>query len=112
MPDLPRGIWNRLLEILSDQAALIGQLVIILVLAWLAWRFSSASIHGLVRALVDRETATGTGGELSAGEAQKRIETIDSLAKRTVRILILLIAGATILETFRISVLPAIAGFG
>ena len=112
MPDLPPGIWNRFLQLLSEQAALIGQLLVILIVAWLAWRFSSASIHRVVRALVDRETAAGTGRELSEVEAQKRIETIDSLATRTVRLLIILIAGATILETFRISVLPAIAGFG
>ena len=112
MPDLPPGIWNRFLQLLSEQAALIGQLLVILIVSWLAWRFSSASIHRVVRALVDRETAPGTGRELSTLEAQKRIETIDSLATRTVRLAIILIAGATILETFRISVLPAIAGFG
>jgi small conductance mechanosensitive channel len=108
----PGGIVDRLADLLVDQAGLIGQLLLIVIVAYLAWRVSSASIHRIVRALVERERTEGTGRELTAPEAQKRYETIDSLATRTVRILIVLIAGATILETFRISVLPAIAGFG
>jgi small conductance mechanosensitive channel len=112
MPDLVPGLWNRLLRLLSEQAALIGQLLVILIVAYLAWRFSSASIHRIVRAIAEREAVDGTGRAVTAVEAQKRFETIDSLATRTVRLLIVLIAGATVLEAFRISVLPAIAGFG
>jgi small conductance mechanosensitive channel len=112
MPDLAPDLWNRLLRLLSEQAGLIGQLLVILVVAYLAWRFSSASIHRIVRAIADREAADGTGRSLTAVESRKRFETIDSLATRTVRLLIVLIAGATVLEAFRISVLPAIAGFG
>ena len=108
----PGGIVDRLADLLVDQAGLIGQLLLIVIIAYMAWRASSASIHRIVRALVDRERTEGTGRELTAPEAQQRYETIDSLATRTVRILIVLIAGATILEAFRISVLPAIAGFG
>jgi small conductance mechanosensitive channel len=112
MPDLPPGIWNRLVSAVADQAALIGQLLVILVVAFVAWRFGTASIHRLVRAVAEREAAEGTARELNGVEIRKRYETIDSLATRTLRLLIILIAGATILETFRISVLPAIAGFG
>jgi small conductance mechanosensitive channel len=112
VPELPPGIWNRFLNLLADQAALIGQLLVILIVAVLAWRFGTASIHRVVRAVAAREAAEGAGRALTAVEVQKRYETIDSLATRTLRLVILLVAGATILEAFRISVLPAIAGFG
>jgi small-conductance mechanosensitive channel len=112
MPDFAAKPWSRLVEILAEQAGLIGQLLVILVVAWLAIRLSAASIHRVVRALVDREAAAGTARELSAIEAQKRIETIDALVTRVVRLLIILIAGATMLEALRISVAPAIAGLG
>lgn len=112
MPDFTSRPWSRIVEILADQAGLIGQLLVIVVVAWLAIRLSAASIHRIVRAVVDRESATGTGRELAAGEVQKRVDTIDTLATRIVRLLIILIAFATALETFRISVAPAIAGLG
>ena len=112
MPDFAAKPWSRLIEILAEQAGLIGQLLVILLVAWLAIRVSAASIHRLVRALVDREASGGTTRELSAIEAQKRIDTIDGLVTRTVRLLIILIAGATMLESLRISVAPAIAGLG
>jgi small conductance mechanosensitive channel len=112
MPDLPPGIWNRLVNLIVDQGALIGQLLVILIVAVLAWRFGAASIHRVMRAVAAREAAEGAGRDLTAIEVQKRYETIDSLATRTLRLVILLVAGATILEAFRISVLPAIAGFG
>ncbi len=112
MPDFAAKPWSRLIEILAEQAGLIGQLFVILVIAWVAIRLSAASIHRVVRALVDRETATGATRELSAIEAQKRIDTIDALVTRIIRLLIILIAGATMLESLRISVAPAIAGLG
>jgi small conductance mechanosensitive channel len=112
MPDFASRPWSRIVEILADQAGLIGQLLIIVVIAWLALRLSAASIHRIVRAVVDREATTGTGRELSAMEVEKRVDTIDTLATRIIRLLILLIAAATVLETFRISVAPAIAGLG
>jgi small conductance mechanosensitive channel len=112
MPDFSARPWSRLIEILSDQAALIGQIIVIVLVAWVAIRLSNASIHRIVRALVDRETTVGTARELTAVEAQKRTDTIDTLVTRIVRLLIILIAMATILEAFRISVAPAIAGLG
>jgi small conductance mechanosensitive channel len=112
VPDFAARPWSQIVEIVAAQAPLIGQLLVIVVVAWAALRISSASIHRIARTVVERESASGPGRQLTDGEVRKRYETIDILATRLVRLLILLIAGATVLETFRISVAPAIAGFG
>ena len=112
MPDFTTQPWRGLAEFVGDQAPLVGQLVVIVLAAWLTVRLADAGIRRLVRPLVDRESAAGTPRELSAIEAQKRADTIEALATRTLRLVVVLIAGAMALESFRISVAPAIAGFG
>lgn len=112
MPDFAKRPWSELIDLIAGQGVLIGQLLVIITVAWVALRLSAASIHRIVRAVVDREAAMGTARDLSASEALKRVVTIDTLVTRIVRLLIILIALATALETLRISVAPAIAGLG
>ena len=53
-------------------------IVVALLVAWLAGIF----VHGIVKALLDREATEGTAQELSAVELKKRMETLDS-SRRT-----------------------------
>jgi len=111
MPDFSKKPWSTVIDVLAEQAALIGQLLVIIV-AVIALRLSAASIHRIVKAVLDRESTMGSARELTALEVQQRIDTVDGLVSRVVRLLIVLIAVGTILETLRISVAPAIAGLG
>ena len=79
-----------------------------LLVAWLAGIF----VHGIVRALLDREATEGTAQELSAVELKKRMETIDSLATNVLRFFIVIIAALMIMGTLGLDIGPAVAGLG
>ena len=51
----------------------------IVVVAIVALRVSTLLVHGIVKALLDREATEGTAQELSAIEVQKRMDTLDEL---------------------------------
>ena len=59
-------------------------IVVAIVAAWLAGWF----VHGVVKALLDREATEGTAQELSAVELKKRMDTIDQLATAVIRFFI------------------------
>ena len=64
-------------EILTVGAIIVGALVA----AWLARIF----VHGIVKALLDREATEGTAQELSAVELRKRMERSTTLARTSSR---------------------------
>src|SRR3954465_14954534 len=85
---------------------------LILAVAGLAIRAASVFVHGVVKALLDREASEGTAQELSAVELKKRMDTIDTLGSNSVEFLIVVIAGLMVLGQLGLNIGPAIAGLG
>jgi len=109
MPDLGSPPWSTLAEILRSHAvsiALIVAVAIVLV------RASRLFVHGIFKALLDREATEGTAQELSAVELTKRMDTLDGLAGNVIRFFIIVIAGLMVLRSFDLDIGPAIAGLG
>src|SRR5262245_43010338 len=112
MPDFAKPPWSDILAWLRGDGAIVLQIVLIVAFALLAIRLSTLAVHGIVKALLDREASEGTAQELSAVELQKRMATLDTLGANVVRTFIVIIAGVTILGTLDIDIGPAIAGLG
>ena len=87
-------------------------IVLIVVVAFVLLRASRLFVHGIVKALLDREATEGTAQELSAVELGKRMDTLDDLADNVIRFFIVVIAGLMILRSFDLDIGPAIAGLG
>ena len=88
------------------------RILVIVVVAWIAYRLSRVLVRGIVKALLDREATEGTAQELSAIEVQKRMDTLDELGANVVRSFVVLIAGVMVLSALDLDVGPAIAGLG
>jgi len=71
-------------EILPVAAIIVGALLA----CWLARIF----VHGIVKALLDREATEGTAQELSAVELRKRMDTLDDLGAHVIQGFIVAIA--------------------
>jgi small-conductance mechanosensitive channel len=69
-------------------------------------------VHGIVKALLDREAAEGTAQELSAVELQKRMDTIESLGARVLQAFVIAVVALMVLSSVDIDIGPAIAGLG
>jgi small conductance mechanosensitive channel len=91
---------------------LIGQLLIIVVAAVLALRFSRLGVKAIISALLDREVTEGTAQELSAIEVTKRKATLQGLATTLLRMVIVAIAFLMSLQAFHLDITPALAGLG
>jgi small conductance mechanosensitive channel len=87
-------------------------ILLILVVAFLALRFARLAIHGIIKALLDREAIEGTSQELSAIEVRKRMDTLDHLGGNVVGFLVFVIAALMILHEFGLDIGPAVAGLG
>jgi moderate conductance mechanosensitive channel len=109
MPDLRDPPWSTVLEILRDNAL---PVLLVIVVAVVLLRASRLFVHGIVKALMDRESTEGTAQELSAVELKKRMDTLDSLGGNVIRFFIVVIAGLMILRSFGLDIGPAIAGLG
>jgi small-conductance mechanosensitive channel len=88
------------------------RILVIAVVAFIALRVTTFLVHGIVKALLDREATEGTAQELSAVEVQKRMDTLDDLGGRVIRFFVIVIAGIMILGALDLDVGPAIAGLG
>jgi small conductance mechanosensitive channel len=88
------------------------RILVIVVVAWIAYRLSRVLVRGIVKALLDREATEGTAQELSAIEVQKRMDTLDELGANVLRSFVVLIAGVMVLSALDLDVGPAIAGLG
>jgi small-conductance mechanosensitive channel len=86
--------------------------VIVVVVAFVLVRASRLFIHGIVKALMDREATEGTAQELSAVELQKRMDTLDGLGANVIQFFIVIIAGLMVLRSFGLDIGPAVAGLG
>jgi small conductance mechanosensitive channel len=87
-------------------------ILFILVVAAIAARLASVFVHGIVKALLDREATEGTAQELSAVELKKRIDTLDDLGAHAIQFFIVVIAGLMILGKLGLDIGPAVAGLG
>ena len=88
------------------------QILIIVIVAFVVLRVARLSLHGILKALLDREATEGTAQELSAIEVTKRLDTLDRLGGAVIRFFVIIIAGLMILTTVGIEIGPAVAGLG
>ena len=109
MPDLGKPPWSTILGELEERAI---PILLIVLVAFVLMRASRLFVHGVVKALMDREATEGTAQELSAVELKKRMDTLDGLGGNVIRFFIVIIAGLMVLRTFDLDIGPAIAGLG
>lgn len=109
MPDFDRKPWSTVLEILARDVL---PIVLIALAALVAIRLARLLVHGIVKALLDREATEGTAQELSAVELKKRMDTLDELGGRTLQAFIVMIAGLMVLGRAGLDIGPAVAGLG
>jgi small-conductance mechanosensitive channel len=109
MPDFADRPWSDIVAVVGGQ---ILPVLFILVATLLLLRLARILIHGIVKALLDRETIEGTAQELSAIEVKKRIDTLDELGIRVVQSFVVVIAALMVLDQVGLDVAPAVAGLG
>ncbi|MDQ3128440.1 MAG: mechanosensitive ion channel family protein, partial [Chloroflexota bacterium] len=88
------------------------RVLVIVIVAVIALRITTVLVHGIVKALLDREATEGTAQELSAIEVQKRMDTLDELMSRVIRTFVVMIAFIMILGALDLDIGPAVAGLG
>lgn len=111
----PAGLGLTLADIekwLRDAAKPLGTALIVVVAAAITLRLARIFVHGVVKALLDREATEGTAQELTALEVKKRMDTLESLGVGVLQFFIVIIAAIMILSAFTLDVAPAIAGLG
>jgi small conductance mechanosensitive channel len=106
---LPTNLDDRILELLRDPVL---PILLIVVITLVLMRVVQTGVHGVVKALLDREVNEGTAQELSAVEITKRMDTLDGLITNAIRAFILLIALVMVLGELKLDIAPAIAGLG
>jgi small-conductance mechanosensitive channel len=109
VPDLDQKPWSTIVAILRDDVL---PVVVILIAAYIAVRLARLFVHGIVKALLDREATEGTAQELSAVEVKKRMDTVEALGSNAIQFLIVAVAGLMILGQLGLDIGPAVAGLG
>jgi small conductance mechanosensitive channel len=109
MPDFSKAPWTALVDVLREDVLPIALIVVV---AFVLLRASRLFVHGIIKALMDREATEGTAQELSAVELKKRMDTLDELGGHVIRFFIIVIAGLMILRSFGLDIGPAVAGLG
>ncbi|HET7703712.1 MAG TPA: mechanosensitive ion channel family protein [Candidatus Limnocylindrales bacterium] len=107
--DVTKPPLSTFIEVVRDSGL---RILLIIVVAIIAVRVTRILVHGIVKALLDREASEGTAQELSAIEVQKRIDTLDELGARVIRAFVVMIAGIMVLGALDLDIGPAIAGLG
>jgi len=109
MPDLDKKPWSDVIAVLGHDVL---PVLLIVVAGIVAIRLTRLFVHGIVKALLDREATEGTAQELSAVELKKRMDTLDTLGGNTLQFFIVVIAFLMILGKLGLDVGPAVAGLG
>jgi small-conductance mechanosensitive channel len=109
MPDLSATPWSQILPYLVNPVL---PILVVIAVGAIALRASRIFVHGIVKALLDREATEGTAQELSAVEIRKRMDTLDELGGHVLRFFIVVIVGLMVLRAVGLDVGPAIAGLG
>jgi moderate conductance mechanosensitive channel len=86
--------------------------LLIIIAAIIFLRLARLFVHGIVKALFDREATEGTAQELSAIEVQKRMQTLDALLGNALQFFIVVIASLMVLGQLGLDIAPALAGLG
>jgi small conductance mechanosensitive channel len=107
--DFSKPPWSTVLEVLEAKAL---PILLVVVVAFVLLKAARLFVHGVVKALMDREATEGTAQELSAVEVQKRMDTLDGLGANVLQFFVVIIAGLMVLRTFDLDIGPAIAGLG
>lgn len=109
MPDFDKAPWPELGKFASGTAV---PILVIVIFAVVFLTLAEQFLGRLVRRLIDREALEGTAMELTAIEVARRIETVSSLARSLIRVLVVTIAVIMVLGKFNVDIAPAIAGLG
>ena len=109
MPDFQTRPWSDVLAFVTREVL---PVLLIVIVAIIAVRLARLFVHGIVKALMDREATEGTAQELSAVELKKRMDTLDTLGANTLQFFIVVIAGLMILGELGLDIGPAVAGLG
>src|SRR6188472_3031869 len=109
MPDFDTKPWSTIAAFFVEDV--LPSLLIVLV-ALIALRAARLFVHGIVKALMDREATEGTAQELSAVELKKRMDTLDALATNVLQFFIVIIAALMVLGRLGLDIGPAVAGLG
>ena len=109
MPDFDKKPWSDILAVVVQE---ILPVVLIIIAALIAVRLTRLFVHGIVKALMDREATEGTAQELSAVELKKRMDTLDTLGGNTLQFFIVVIAFLMVLGHVGLDIGPAVAGLG
>jgi small conductance mechanosensitive channel len=109
MPDFSEAPWSDLAAFSRES---VFPVLLIVIATVVAVRLASLFVHGLVKALIDREATEGTAQELSAIEVKKRLDTIEGLASHVIQFFIVAIAALMVLGQLGFDIGPAIAGLG
>jgi moderate conductance mechanosensitive channel len=107
--DFSQPPWSDVADFLADEGV---HILVIAIVAFVLYKVSRALLHGLFKALLDREASEGTAQELSAIEVRKRLDTLDRLGSNVLRFFIIVVAGLMILTNIGIDIGPAVAGLG
>jgi small conductance mechanosensitive channel len=107
--DFSQPPWSDVASFLADEGV---HILVIAIVAFVLYKISRALLHGLFKALLDREATEGTAQELSAIEVRKRLDTLDRLGSNVLRFFIIVVAGLMILTNIGIDIGPAVAGLG
>src|SRR5579884_4281127 len=102
----------RLYPLLTAAGGRLVTIVVIVALAVVAARLARLFVHGIVKALLDREATEGTAQELSAVEVKKRLDTLGSLGANVLQFFVAVIAGLMVLRELGLDIGPAVAGLG
>jgi small-conductance mechanosensitive channel len=108
MPDFDKRPWSDWIPFIGRAA----EILLILVLAFVAVRAVRLFVHGIVKTLIDREATEGTAQELSAVELKKRMDTLEALGSRVLQGFVIVIAALMIMDKLVLNIGPAIAGLG
>jgi small conductance mechanosensitive channel len=88
------------------------KVLVIAIVAYIAFRVSKILVHGILKALMDREATEGTAQELSAVELKKRMDTLDNLGSSILQFVIVVIGGVMVLGALGLDIGPVVAGLG
>jgi moderate conductance mechanosensitive channel len=109
MPDFSKPPWDELVAWLRDDGL---RILLVVIVAVFALRLARVAVHGVVKALMDREATEGTAQELSAIELKKRMDTLDELGSNVIRFLVFVVAALMVLRELGLDIGPAVAGLG
>jgi len=97
---------------LPDWAIVALQILLTLIVAFVALYLARVFIHGIVMTVLDREVKDGTARQASSLDRQKRLSTVDSLGVGLARFFIVTVAGLMILGQLGLDIGPALTGLG